>query len=315
MRLHRVSWGVAMALLAVLLPSCGQPSSDEGQSETAADTTTVQVFVSVPPQAWLAERVGGPQVKVAALIDARQDPHTFSATPRQIAELSRAKVFFAVGLPMEKQLTAKLPDGVRVVDVGSRLATLPEPEGEHHHEGEEHAADGDHDEHGEPDGDMDPHVWLSARTLIVMAEAMRDELSRVDPARKVGYETRCTAVVSELKALDARLTKALEPYRGQRFYVNHPAFGYFARDYGLEQKAVEVGGKSPSNKQLTALIEQAKADGVKIIFVQQQFAGPPAPALAEAIDGAVVPLDPLARDVPAVFETIAARIAGSLKKK
>jgi zinc transport system substrate-binding protein len=303
MRLRQASWGVAVALLAVILPSCGEPSSDEGQNEAAADTTTVQVFVSVPPQAWLAERVGGPQVKVAALIDAKQDPHAFSATPRQIAELSQARIFFAVGLPMEKQLTAKLPDGVRVVDVGTRLATLSEPEGEHHHEGEEHAAD----------GDMDPHVWLSVRNLIVMAEAMRDELSRADPARTIGYETRCTAVVRELKALDAKLAKTLAPFKGQRFYVYHPAFGYFARDYGLVQKAVEVDGKSPSNKQLTALIEQAKADGVKIVFVQNQFAGQAAKALAEALDGSVVPLDPMARDVMASFETMAARIAGSLK--
>ena len=98
--------------------------------------------------------------------------------------------------------------------------------------------------------------------------------------------------------MHARIAAALEPYRGQRFYVFHPAFGYFADAYGLRQEAVEAGGKvAHARSNFAALIQKAREDGVKIIFVQPQFDQRTAETVAEAIGGRVVPIDPLAKDV------------------
>jgi len=82
----------------------------------------------------------------------------------------------------------------------------------------------------------------------------------------------------------------------RRFMVFHPAWGYFACDYGLEQIPVEVEGKEPSAKALADLIKRAKQDGIKVIFVQAQFSTKNAETVARAIGGRIVQIDPLTKD-------------------
>jgi zinc transport system substrate-binding protein len=103
------------------------------------------------------------------------------------------------------------------------------------------------------------------------------------------------------------------PCNGSRFYVFHPSFGYFASAYGLEQVPVEIDGKSPSPQQLAALITQARSENVKVIFVQKQFPLKSAKAVANAIDGDVVQLNPLAEDVIANLREIAETLLHALK--
>ena len=97
-------------------------------------------------------------------------------------------------------------------------------------------------------------------------------------------------------------------------WLFHPAFGYFAQAYGLEQQAVEVAGKTPTPRQLTGLIRKAKADGVTLIFVQPQFDQRSAAVVAKAIGGAVVPMDPLAKDVLANLKTMATKVEKAMIK-
>ena len=78
--------------------------------------------------------------------------------------------------------------------------------------------------------------------------------------------------------------------------VFHPAWGYFAHDYGLEQIPIEAEGKGPTAKGLAAVIEEAKQAGIKVIFVQKQFSEKSAETVANAIGGRVIQMDPLARD-------------------
>ena len=262
------------------------------------------VFVTLPPQAFLAERIGGQAVTVHTLVAKGQDPHTFEATPRQVAALAQARLFFTVGLPFERTLVAKAAANNRnllVMDSTSTIARLPMVEEEHDL----------HADHGEPD----PHVWLAPANLRLMANNMTAALIAARPEQKALFQRNLAALDAELQALDHRLSVGLAPYRGRAFYVFHPAFGYFAAAYHLTQKAVETGGKSPSPKRLTELIRQAKADGVKVIFVQPQFDTRSAATLAQAIGGSVVPIDPMAKEVTANLTAIAAAVEQALHQQ
>jgi zinc transport system substrate-binding protein len=137
--------------------------------------------------------------------------------------------------------------------------------------------------------------------------------SRVDPMGKAYYQDNLKRTQARLSALDAKLGKILEPYRGREFFVFHPALGYLAQAYGLKQVAVQAGGKEPGAKRLAWLIRRAKEKGVRIIFVEPQFPQGTAQALAEAIGGAVVVLNPLAPDYPANLESLAESLAQALK--
>ena len=105
----------------------------------------------------------------------------------------------------------------------------------------------------------------------------------------------------------------LAPYEGAQFFVFHPAFGYFAREYHLHQVPVEIAGKSPSPKQLFKIVSQARSQNIRVLFIQPQFDPNSAKAVAQAIDGTVATLDPLAENVIVNIEAMAEAIAESLK--
>lgn len=286
-----------------------------GQQAQAA----VEVFVSIPPQKWLSDRIGGEHLVTEVLVEKGQDPHTFEPRPKQIGALGRAKLYFTIGLEFEAQIVAKLRQStvnLQIVDTTVGLEKIAMA-GHSHHEDADHSGVSK-DEHGEADhgtAGLDPHVWLSPPHLKEMAAAMAKAITAVDPAHSQDYAANLARLTKDLDALDHQLATELKPYQGATFFVFHPSFGYFAKRYGLVQEAVEVEGKSPSPRQLSALIAEAKADGVKVIFVQPQFDERTGAAVAAAIGGAVVPLDALAEDVAGNLKTIAGKISSSLAAK
>ena len=159
----------------------------------------------------------------------------------------------------------------------------------------------------------DPHTWMSPMLVKVQAANIRDGLIKIDPEGRSVYEAGYRAFAEDLDALHMHIATVLAPVRGDRFFVYHPSFGYFADEFGLKQIPVETGGKSPSAKQLADVIDEAKRDGVKVIFVQPQFDSKSARTVANAIGGVVVTIDALARDYLTNMEDLARKIEKGLK--
>lgn len=137
----------------------------------------------------------------------------------------------------------------------------------------------------------------------------------IDSAHAGEYEKDLLAFDADLDAADAKIRKALAPLLNREFLVFHPAFGYFARAYDLKQIPVEILGKEPSARQLTEIIDRAKKDNIRVVFVQPQYSQRSAEAIAEAIHGAVIPLDALAYDYVGNLEDIANKIDKALTNK
>jgi zinc transport system substrate-binding protein len=274
---------------------------------TQPTQAAVQVFVSIPPQKWLTDRIGGEHLATGVLLQKGQDPHTFEPTPKQVIALTRSQLYFTIGMEFEEQIIAKLQQSSAKLEIVDSIAGIERNSlaGHHHDHMEKHE-----DDHLR----RDPHVWLSPVNLKIMAANIAKTLCNTDPQNCTGYTTNLDKVNRELDELDRTITAQLLPYAGEKFFVFHPSFGYFAKRYGLIQEAVETEGKSPTPKQLSSLINEAKADKVKVIFVQPQFDPRSGQAIAAAIGGEVVPLDALAEDVPGNITTIATKISAALTK-
>lgn len=171
------------------------------------------------------------------------------------------------------------------------------------------------EEHGHEAVDRDQHTWLDPQLAKVQAKTIADTLIRIDPSHKDLYEANLKAFQTELDAIHEQLKKALAPVKGKKFFVFHPAYGYFGDAYGLKQIPVQIGGKEPTAKQLARLIDLAKEDGVKVIFVQPQFSKKSAEALSKAIGGAVVPLDDLAPDYLKNLQDMAVKLDSALSSQ
>ena len=292
---------VAAALLmglSVQLPACAAP---------------VNVFVSVPPQRYFVERVGGKRVKVSVLVPAGADPHTYEPKPATMVDLARSAAWFTIGVPFEENL---LP---RLVSANSNLAIVrteegvprvvppaagnPPPKGivsgeppvTHGHEG------------------VDPHIWLSPRLVKQQAENILRGLIRVDPAGEKMFRANARRFQAELDAMDREMKALFAGARGRSVMVFHPSWGYLASDYGFRQVAIEVEGKEPKGADLAAVVEMAKEKRVREIFVEPQFSSRSARAIADSIGAKLVKADPLAANWADSLRKTARAFRGALR--
>jgi zinc transport system substrate-binding protein len=262
---------------------CAELSSDNKKK--------IKVFVSILPQAYFAERVGGERVDVSVLVGPGYSPATYEPTPRQMAELGKAKVYFRIGVPFEDVWMTRISGAnphMKVID-----SRPPDVEPRHinayHFNKTKHL-------HHYSNGMKDPHIWLSLRLVKVQARNICRALISEDPAQRVYYQENLKAFHHDLDRLDAEIKKILENLKTRKFMAFHPAWGYFARDYGLEQIPIEVEGKEPSARTLAGIIKRARQEGIKVVFVQAQFSTRNAETVAQAIGGRIVQIDPLAKD-------------------
>lgn len=263
----------------------------------------VNVFVSIPPQKWLVDQIGQQLVHTDVLVPQGQDPHIFEPTPKLITALSKSDLYFTIDLEFEEQLLKRIGKNrgnLRIIDTVDAIARIPMTEHQH----DEKDAGGHHDHDA-----FDPHVWLSANNLKIMGKEMSRALTAADPANEAVYTRNYERLCSQLESVHREIAEELKPFQGKAFYVFHPSFGYFAKDYGLVQLAVEISGKSPSPRQMAKVISQAQQEGIKVLFVQPQFDPKSAQTIAASIKGEVVPLDALSADVAENLRTISHRIA------
>jgi zinc transport system substrate-binding protein len=262
----------------------------------AAGEEVLHVWVSILPQTEIVDRVGGEQVTVQSLVQPGHSPTTYEPTPRQLAALWEADLLVRIGVPFERTLLAKMASihpELRVVDSSSGIELAPMAEA---HDGHDH-------------GSLDPHIWLDPSLVKVQAATVRNALCELVPADCAQFDLNLAAYQAELDAVDLRVRSIVQPVVGRTLHVFHPAYGYFARRYGLRQQAVETSGKEPTPRQMAAFVEEARRSGARVLFVQPQFLGGGASAAAEAMGARLVELDPLAPDLAANLERMATRIA------
>jgi zinc transport system substrate-binding protein len=261
------------------------------------------VFVSIQPQKYFVQQIAGALVDVEVMIPAGADPHIYEPKPRQMAALSKARLYFAIGVqPFEntwlKKIASSSPD-MTVVHTDRGIQKIPMATRQYKE-----------DRHA---GELDPHIWLSPPLVMKQAQTILNALLEVDPANRAVYEANYKAFISKLAALDAELKSVFAGKQGLQFMVLHPAWGYFARTYGLKQVPIEIEGKDPKPAQLKELIEYAKKNRIKIIFVQPQFSRRSAKLVAKEIGGQVVFADPLAADWPDNLREVAGKFNAALR--
>lgn len=275
----------------------------------AAANPPLPVFVSILPQQTFVEAIGGEHVAVSAMVGPGHSHATYEPSPQQMVKLSQAKLYFRIGVAFENAWMDRLQalnPAIQVIDTreGVPLLDNESPQDTPH--------DGAH-AFG-PEGPKDPHIWLDPNRVKIQARTIRDALSAADPAHRTAYETNYRHFVAELETLDQEVRQILAPVKGRRFLVFHPIWGYFADAYGLEQVPIEVAGKEPSAKQLARIIAMARAQGIKAIFVQQQFSARAAQTVAGALDAEVVQVDPLAADYFNNLRAVARAFAQALQE-
>jgi zinc transport system substrate-binding protein len=289
------------------------------------------VFVSIAPQKYLVQQIAKDLVDVKVMVLPGADPHMYEPKPKQMVAISKAKLYFAIGIEFEEANLGKIVSTnpqIKVIYTDRGIKKIPmaayhhhdeegehhekaevHKEGEHRHEKGESANEDDHHDHG----GLDPHIWLSPPLVKVQAHTIMNALQEIDPSHRALYESNFQQFVSQINELDAELKTILAGKQGLQFMVFHPSWGYFAHTYGLKQVPVQIEGKEPKPAQLKELIEHAKEKNIKVIFVQPQFSAKSAKLVANEINGEVAFVDPLAENWSANLREVANKFKSALK--
>ncbi len=289
-------------ILALFLTGCKTDSHEQ-------DNQKINVIVSILPQKAFVEAVGKDKVNVKELIPPGGSPESYEPNPGDLALVEKADIYFRIGyIPFEKSHAEKfagLNPNMEIIDTSANVKLRyfeeeenPSEEGsiedEHHHEG------------------IDPHIWLSPTQVKKQIDVIAQSLSQKDPQNAGFYKENAENYKSQLDELHAEIQTEFMSLKTDKLMVFHPAWGYFADEFGLEQIAIEESGKEPTAEQLQQLIEKAKEEQIKVIFVQSQFNKEIAESIAEQVGAVIVTIDPLSEDYINNLRNVATTIAESL---
>lgn len=289
---NRIISIAAAFLTAAVAVSCGGGNRSESRGV---------ISVSIAPIKYFTEAIAGDDFEVNVMVPAGSDPHFYEPSMAQVQNLSKSLAYISIGyLDFEVAWLYKFyqvnPE-MKIISFANNQELL-------------YASAWEHGDHMHYEG-VDPHFWVSPKSAYRMAADIKDLLLAINPSGAVKYEENYTKLISQISEIDREAGEMLAPWGGRKFMIYHPVLGYFARDYGLEQVAIEHEGKEPSPSALRELIDLARANEIKTIFVQQEFDRKNAEVIAAEVGAQVITIDPLSPDWQGAVRAIASALAGS----
>ena len=248
-----------LIILCVILAGCKgtpQKQADSGKtSGTEKPAVTVTVTVTISPYKYFVDQIAKGKVDVNVMVSNGNNPETYEPYAQQMMELSKSALYLKVGsIGFEQTWMKKLQDNapeMKVIDtsVGIKPAKTP-------------------------GGNIDPHVWMSCSNARIIASNILKALCELEPKNKAFFEKNYQSLLSIIDKRDSTIKESFSktPDLVRKFVIYHPILTYFARDYQLEQLAIEEEGREPSAAQLKSLIERARKEKIKFCLIQAEFA-------------------------------------------
>ncbi len=311
---------IATLVFALILTSCGQTSDkSEGSAAAATAGSKKTVYTTIYSVYDFTRKLAGADFNVQILMPPGTEAHDWEPGPQDMAKLSEADALIYSGVEMEPWVDDLLAAGgsnIKAVDSSVNVPLIAadaehdehEDEAENKHDEHEHETAEEHAEHDEHEhedatndehaghthGVYDPHIWLDPQNVAIQMKNIASALIELDPEKKQVVEERLQAEEKKLSELDQKLGEALQPFAGRRVIVGHEAFAYLFKAYQLEQLGIEglLSSSEPSPRHMADLVKIAKADGIKVVYVEPLGSSKTAESLAAEIGGKVEYLDP-----------------------
>ncbi len=246
-----------LIILCVILAGCKgtpQKQADSGKA-SRTEKPAVTVTVTISPYKYFVDQIAKGKVDVNVMVSNGNNPETYEPYAQQMMELSKSALYLKVGsIGFEQTWMKKLQDNapdMKVIDtsVGIKPAKTP-------------------------GGNIDPHVWMSCSNARIIASNILKALCELEPKNKAFFEKNYQSLLSIIDKRDSTIKESFkkDPDLVRKFVIYHPILTYFARDYQLEQLAIEEEGREPSAAQLKSLIERARKEKIKFCLIQAEFA-------------------------------------------
>jgi len=270
---------IVIILIAMLFAGC-RPK------KPGVATASKNITVSILPQKTFVEKIAGNDFTINVLIPPGTSPAAYSLLPSQMAEIAQSAIWFRMGyIAFELSWKDKIiaaNTNMKVVDLSEGLDLIAASKTV---EGEKTILTG-----------VDPHIWLSPALVKQMTAKILTGISAINPTEKEKYLANYNAFIGEIDSLDTEIRSKMAPFPGKKIISFHPTLSYFAREYGIEQHSLEAGGKEPTPQRMTELIDLARRENIKVIYIQSELDREHARVFAEETGGQIVQVRPLNPD-------------------
>ena len=277
---HKAMHKIAILLISTLLFVGCNSQVDNGKES---------IYVTITPLQAIVEEITMGDFNVEVIVPKGASPETFEPTPKQVTAMSEAEFIFSTGLiDFEQSLVGRLSGNAEVVNLSEGIELIAgscSHGHKHHHHG------------------VDPHIWTSPRALRTMVVNAHDAIMEHYPD-STKYTTATEQLLERIDSLDAYCAQRIKETGIEAVMIYHPAYTYYARDYSIEQIAIEHDGKEPSLRQTTELIDRAKRHGITVILCQPQYSADKVRAIAEEAGAEIITTDPLSEDILGEIERI-----------
>ena len=261
------------------------------------------VTVTIEPQRYFAEKIAGDKFKINCVVPAGQSPETYDPTPQQMIQIGRSIAYLRIGpIGFEQAWMDKIRENnpkLQVFDTSEGMNLLTDTEDDdhaHEHGTHDHDAHAGEEAHHHHHGGVDPHIWSSIAGAKVVAWNTLNAFIELDPDHTEYFWQNYNQLVDEIDKTNTEIKQLLDPLTDRTFIIYHPALTYFANEFNLTQLCIEMDGKEPSPAQLKRLVETARANNARVVFIQQEFDQKNAELIAKETGCKLTVINPLAYD-------------------
>lgn len=274
---------ILLATLCLLFQTACSDNKDENTSNL------IKISVTIAPQKEFVSRIAGDKAEINVIVPTGSDPENYDPSISDIKSFSDSELYFTIGVPSEENsILPMISEKTSVIHLEAAVSSeIPDL-----YIGSE----------------RDPHIWLSAERVKLMAQTIKNTLCELDPENAEFYRKNSEEYIAELSDAEEYASETLSGLKNRSIIVFHPAFGYFADEHNLTMYALEDEGKEATPKELAALIDFAKENNIKAIFYQEESSGKQAETFANEIGGEAVMLSPLSESYTESYRLTADKI-------
>ncbi len=241
-----------LVVVLVLTLSCNEQQKNEGKIITT----------TITPLKFIVESITEDDYSVNIIVPQGASPETYEMTARQVINIENSEFVFSLNLlDFEKGLSKRIKNNnlTTYVDLSSGIELMSGKCTLHDHADDEDAAHG-----------VDPHIWTSISNLKTISKSVYDAIIAKYPD-SLKYTNNYNILIDSLDQADSLIRNKLAKSDVKHFLIYHPALGYYAKEYGLTQIALENEGKEPNVKEMTQVIDMANELNLNKILYQKEF--------------------------------------------
>ena len=246
----------------------------------------LNVIVSIAPQKSFVEEIGKGLVNTTLLVPIGSNPNFYEPKVSQMIAVEKADLYLTIGGHFEKAWLPKIKNQNKNMEIFDCSTGIERIDMKFHKKHKKVS------KRGLPAKDI--HVWLTPKNIAKIGKNIYETLSKLDSKNKQEYKKNYERFLEKTKKTHKEITSILKDVKDDsKFMVFHPAWGYFAKEYKLQQIAIEIEGKEPKPSILKKMIEKARTAQVKAILTQPEFSQKGAKLIANELNIKVIGISPL----------------------